>query len=584
MLGKKSDLLGGADLRARAEQALVAVDSAKKLSVAESGHLLHELRVHQTELAMQNEDLRRKELETNDLLSRYFEMYDQAPIGYLTLNEQGVILEANLTAASLFGVARVAVVKQLFTKFIYEEDQDIFYQNAKQLVGRAASAACDLRLRGVGGSGPSRWVHLEAVLAANGERRITLTDISELKKSVAECTTLNAQFQQAQKMEVVGRLVGGVAHDINNMLTVIIGHAELALAELDPSALVYGDLQQIYAVGTRSNYISRQLLAFARQQAIIPQVLDFNSTIEHMIKMLKRLIGEDIALFWKPGANLGPVKMDPGQIDQMLANLVVNARDAITDAGVINIETRFAEIDSGTCHLLPGLLPGKFLLLTVSDNGSGIEPATLKKIYEPFFTTKQPGKGTGLGLATVADIVKQNNGSIQVSSQVGKGTTFKIYLPICQSDAAIIAELRGNVAVPIGAETVLLVEDETSVLEVTKKMLEKLGYRVLAADSSALALHLAETHTGEIHLLLTDVIMPEMNGYELQRQLKKTRPKLAYLFMSGFPNNNVEPGIITDGDHFLKKPFVREQLAKQVRAVLEQPEAAGAAMANIATP
>jgi len=559
------------DLHQRAEQAVRKNEATPQepLSLTESAKLFHELRVYQAELEMQNEELRRVEGELNALLSRYFEMYDQAPVGYLTLSEQGVIREVNLTAATLLGVARKALVKQPITRFIFPEDQDIYSLHSKQLKETGTPQAWDMRLLTTGGVG--LCVHLQAVPIPNGECRITLSDITLLKQAAEERATLNAKFHQAQKMETVGRLVGGVAHDINNMLTAIIGHAEIALATLDPSSPIYDDLQQIFLVGKRSGDITRQLLAFARQETIVPQVLDFNSTLESMIKMLNRLIGEDIDLRWNPTKNLGRVRMDPSHIDQILANLVVNARDAITGNGAITIETGMAEFDDDYCLAMPGFMPGKFLLLAVSDNGCGIDKETLARIYDPFFTTKPPGMGTGLGLATVTDIVKLNSGFINVDSEAGKGTTFKIYLPVYQTDDVIIAETRKCAAMPTGDETVLLVEDESSMLELVKKLLEQLGYRVLAASGPNQALQLAAGHTGEIHLLLTDVILPEMSGYDLQKRLSSLRPGLKCLFMSGFPASPTgQQGRLNKGIHFLQKPFVTERLAVKVREALEQ--------------
>lgn len=380
---------------------------------------------------------------------------------------------------------------------------------------------------------------------------------------------LEEQFHQAQKMESVGRLAGGVAHDFNNMLSVIIGYADLALERLGPADPIAAYLQSIKQAGKRSADIVRQLLAFARKQSIAPKVLDLNDTIEGMLKMLRRLIGEDITLLWKPAGNLEAVTMDSSQIDQILANLVVNARDAIPGNGTITIETGKAEFDQAFCEQHPGCQPGPYLFMAVSDDGCGMDQETMRQIYEPFFTTKPLGQGTGLGLATVYGIAQQNNGFIEVYSQPGEGTTFKVYLPQHRADAAALDETAKQGEVSGGTETVLLVEDEASVLEFVSRALENLGYRVMAANSPNQGMQIAEGYAGEIHLLVTDVIMPEMNGRDLQKCLTAKRPGLKCLFMSGFPDNVIaQHGILDNGVHFLQKPFSKESLAAKLREAL----------------
>ena len=336
-----------------------------------------------------------------------------------------------------------------------------------------------------------------------------------VKRDITEHLQLADQFQQAQKMESVGRLAGGVAHDFNNMLGVILGYAEMALYEAGPGTPLHDNLTEIRKAAQRSADLTRQLLAFARKQTIDPRVLDLNSTVEGMLNMLRRLIGEDIDLAWLPGADLWPVKMDPAQIDQILANLCVNARDAIADVGKVTIETQNVSLDEAYCAAHAGFAPGEFVMLTVSDDGCGMDEETQRRLFEPFFTTKEIGKGTGLGLSTVYGIVKQNDGFINVYSEPGQGTTFRIYIP---RHAAGMVETRATIAaeLPQGhGETVLLVEDEPAMLNMGKGMLEKLGYTVLTAATPGEAMRLAEEHAGEIHLLMTDVVMPEMNGRDL---------------------------------------------------------------------
>ena len=380
---------------------------------------------------------------------------------------------------------------------------------------------------------------------------------------------LEGQLLQAQKMEAVGRLAGGVAHDFNNMLQTILGYSELMLDGLDPRHPFHENLEEVQKAAQRSADLTRQLLAFSRKQTIAPKVLDLNDTITAMLKMLGRLIGEDIDLFWKPAHNLWPVKMDPAQIDQILANLVVNARDAISGIGKVTIETGKAVFDEAYCANHVGFISGRYVMLAVSDDGSGMDRTTLSHIFEPFFTTKPQGQGTGLGLATVYGIVKQNKGFINVYSEPEKGTTFKIYLSAYEAEATaeLKREIRGK---RTGTETVLLVEDEDALLQLGKMLLEHLGYTVMAADAPGKALQLAEEYDGVIHLLMTDVVMPEMSGRELWRHLSALRPSLKCLFMSGYTANVItHHGVLDKGVHFLQKPFSREDLAAKLREALE---------------
>jgi two-component system, cell cycle sensor histidine kinase and response regulator CckA len=394
-------------------------------------------------------------------------------------------------------------------------------------------------------------------------------DITERKRADEEKAKLQAQLLQAQKMESVGRLAGGVAHDFNNMLGIILGHTEMILDEVDSSQPVFSDLQEIHKAAQRSSDLTRQLLAFARKQTVAPKVLDLNETVEGMLKMLRRLIGEDIDLAWHPGENLWPVMVDPTQIDQILANLCVNARDAIPGVGKIMIETGNVLLDEAHAADHPGSAPGKFVLLAVTDNGCGMDRGTLENVFEPFFTTKEVGKGTGLGLATVYGIVKQNRGLINAYSEPGQGTTFKIYLPMHAVPSDEKAKPDSTKSPRGNGETLLLVEDEAAILAMTKTMLERQGYVVLPSSRPTHAMRLAEEHNGEIHLLLTDVILPEMNGRELARRLLAIYPGIKTLFMSGYTANAIaHQGVLDSGVSFIQKPFSKQQLFAKVRETL----------------
>jgi PAS domain S-box-containing protein len=398
-----------------------------------------------------------------------------------------------------------------------------------------------------------------------------IADITARKSAEEERARLEGQLRQAQRLEAVGRLAGGVAHDFNNMLGVIIGHAEMALEAPTPSDELRSDLEEIREAARRSAELTRQLLAFARKQTVAPQVLDLNQSVDGMLKMLKRLIGEHIDLAWKPAEGLWPVKLDPTQVDQVLANLCVNARDAISAVGTLTIETGNVTLDERHCDANPGSVPGDYVQLVVTDDGRGMDELTLSHLFEPFFTTKALGDGTGLGLATVYGIVNQNDGLITVDSKPGHGATFRIFLPRHEGE---VDPSRASGPGPAlrGSETILLVEDEASILRMTTRMLQRLGYTVLAAATPAEALRWAREHGARIDLLMTDVVMPGMNGASLARELVSCVPSLRWLYMSGYTADVIgRQGVLDEGVHFLQKPFSAEELATRVRGALDGP-------------
>ncbi|HOJ71392.1 MAG TPA: response regulator, partial [Syntrophorhabdaceae bacterium] len=402
------------------------------------------------------------------------------------------------------------------------------------------------------------------VLVENNLFITTAQDITDYKKT-------EEQFLQAQKMEAIGRLAGGIAHDFNNMLTVILGHAQLGLMNLDPLNPIYHRFVEIENAARRSAELTKNLLAFARKQPISPKTLNLNTTIEDMLKMLKRLIGENIELRWFPGEDIWPVRFDPAQLNQVIMNLVVNARDAIEDVGAITIETENVILDESYCRNHLGFYPGEFVMLAISDNGAGMDKEVLAHIFEPFFTTKDVDKGSGLGLSTVYGIIKQNNGFINAYSEPNKGTTFKIYTPRYTGNGKR-EQVKEDMDVLMGkGETVLLVEDEKDVLELCSRMLEELGYRVISANGPNEAIKEVQEYTGVIHLLLTDVIMPEMNGKELAKAIRDIRPDIRCLFMSGYTNNAIiHNGIIMEGITYIQKPFSLHELSIKVRQALDR--------------
>ncbi len=388
-------------------------------------------------------------------------------------------------------------------------------------------------------------------------------DITERKK-------LEAQFRQAQKMESVGQLAGGIAHDFNNLLTVINGTTELAIAQLRKGDPLHDDLQEIRRAGERAAALTRQLLAFSRKQILQAQVLNLNTVVAEVETMLRRLIGEDIDLVVVPAEGLGSVKADPGQMEQMIANMAVNARDAMPKGGKLTIELQNVKIDEQYARQHGvAVLPGPYVMLAISDTGIGMDEATRGQIFEPFFTTKGPGKGTGLGLSTVHGIVKQSNGFIWVYSEVGQGTSFKIYLP--QVAEVTDGQRRSpTIASARGTETILVVEDVGGLRNLVKRMLESVGYTVLTATDGEDALRLLEDYKEPVHLVLSDVVMPTMGGRILAERFGRTRPEMKVLYMSGYTDDVVvRHGVLDEGMPFLGKPFTVVDLTRKVREVLD---------------
>jgi two-component system cell cycle sensor histidine kinase/response regulator CckA len=388
-------------------------------------------------------------------------------------------------------------------------------------------------------------------------------------EDITERRRLESQLLQAQKMDAIGNLAGGVAHDFNNALGVILGYTELLLRQADDKHRE--KLEQILKATQHASGLTRQLLAFSRKQIADPRVVDLNALLSDLEKMLGRVIGEDIDLAIVPGADLGRVKADPGQLEQVVMNLCVNARDAMPDGGVLRIETANAELDAHPAAADEAVTPGRYVMLAVSDGGAGIDPQIRSRIFEPFFTTKPPGKGTGLGLATVHGIVKQAGGYVWVYSEPGHGTTFKIYLPRVDDDAAA---RDTETEMPLrGWETILLVEDEEALRAIAREILEEHGYRVIEAAGANEALEAAHRHPEPIELVITDVVMPGMNGRMLAEALVAARPELRVLYMSGYTDDVIaHRGVLEPGALFLEKPFTVQALLSRVRAALGERE------------
>ena len=394
-------------------------------------------------------------------------------------------------------------------------------------------------------------------------------DITESRQTEEDLRKIEAQFRQAQKMEAVGRLAGGIAHDFNNILQSIIGYSELLLEKLPEQGEAGEFAGEIVAESKRAATLTRQLLTFARRQTIDPKVFDLNEAVTLTLKMLRRLLDDDINLEWNPAKERCLVKMDVGQFDQILANLVVNARDAIGGVGKVVIETGKEVFDELRCSLNPGYIPGRYAMLTVADDGCGMDHETLERLFEPFFTTKERGKGTGLGLATVYGIVKQSHGYIAVHSAPGEGSVFKVYLPEHTAPESAVEELPKRETAPLGHETVLIVDDEETLLRAGRYMLEGLGYTVLTAACPEEALRLVKAYPHDIHVLLTDVVMPGMSGRDLWRKMEPLRPMTKCIYMSGFTANIIAQRSVLDKSvNFLQKPFTKMALGNKLREVL----------------
>jgi PAS domain S-box-containing protein len=572
---------GAGELRGRAEENVSAqgwrdVDS---LSPEETRRMLHELRVHQIELEMQNEQLRATRDELEASRARYFDLYDLAPVGYCTLSEKGIILEANLTVATLLGVARNALVMRSLGEFIFEEDQDAYYHLRRHLLGADPAGlgqagqpeACELRM--VKGYGSLFWAQLETsvVWSENGTRvlRVVISDISRRKRAEEEREKLQAQLSQTQKMETIGRLAGGIAHDFNNLLTVINGQSELTLEELAVDDPLREQIEEIHSAGKRAAALTRQLIAFSRKQIMQPRVLDLNRVVAGMRSMLDRLVGETVELRVQVSAGSATVCADPHQLEQVIMNLAVNAREAMPSGGRLLIETCAVERQESSAGLNREAPARPYVLLLVSDSGVGMDEATRQRIFEPFFTTK--GHGTGMGLSMVEGIVVQSGGRIDVVSEPGRGTTFRIYLPAAAEDASQVEEAAPALALA-GSANVLVVEDQAEVRNYATAVLKKYGHRVVQAANGDEALTIFEQEGRRIDMVLTDMVMPGKSGRELIAELRKIRPGIKALFMTGYTDDiAMQKGALEEGTEVLHKPFTPEDLARRVHELLEVP-------------
>jgi PAS domain S-box-containing protein len=511
----------------------------------------------------------------HDLNSRYEALFENAAQGILWIDVAGRILSFNAMAEKTFGYRREEVVGKKLEVLMSEKLAETHERHRRQYFenphSRPMGLGMDLVARRKDGSEFPVEISLSHIATAGGTVAVAfMNDVSERRRAENERQKLERTLEHATKMEAVGRLAGGIAHDFNNLLTALSGFAEVVLDELPEDHPLYQGAKETLKTCQRSASLVRRLLAVSRRQMLQPEVIDLNPKIAEIEKMLRSVLGEDVELLVKLQPGLGFVRADQSQIEQVILNLVVNARDAMPIGGRLIIETASLSVDQGFGDQHLGLRPGPYVLISISDTGSGMDRETLKHIFEPFFTTKERGKGTGLGLATVYGIVTQSEGKIWAESWPGKGTTFRIYLPRITRSGEPETTTTPSESGNRGSETVLVVEDENAVRLVAVGSLRKAGYHVLEASDGDEALLVASNHEGPIHLVLTDVLMPGIHGPALVKRLEERRPGIRALYMSGHADDALlHHGILEGGLSFLEKPFNRNELTKKVRQVLD---------------
>jgi len=516
-----------------------------------------------------------KQERRKDLLPLFKKAVESLQAGLTITDSKGKIIYTNPTEAAMHGYE----VAELIGQDVRIMAPQVIWNpmTTDQLLKRKSWRRESVNIRKDGSVFP---VQLMSVVVQNVDGHpygvITICeDITERKKIEQEIASLEEQLRQSQKMEAIGRLAGGIAHDLNNLLTVIKGYNELSSTMLSEHELLKENIEEIKKATSRATDLTRQLLAFSRRQMFHVKVLDLNAILQDMEKMLRRLVKEDTEIVMVLDEDLGKIKTDPGQIEQVVLNLVLNAKDAMPNGGRLIIQTANVELSKVHLRAHIGVKPGRYVMLSVSDTGMGMSPAVKERMFEPFFTTKEVGKGTGLGLSTVYGIVKQSGGDIGVESEVGKGTTFKIYLPTVEEKIEALQPSPATTEVPKGSETILLVEDDDMVRTLARTILEMNGYKVLETANGGEALRLAQDRASEaIHLMVTDVVMPKMNGWKLAEYLTPIHPEMKVLYMSGHVDNTIiREDLLPHESAFLQKPFSPETLLSKVREILDGPAA-----------
>jgi PAS domain S-box-containing protein len=512
------------------------------------------------------EEKRRAEEALRESEARFRSLYERAPLGYQSLDSEGRIIEVNQSWLDLLGYTREEAMGRWFGEFLTRQDVELFKERFPRF--KAVGEVYGVEFEMVRKDGDRIIASIDGRIAYDDRGRFRQTQC--ILTNITERRNLETQLLQSQKMEAMGRLVGGIAHDFNNLMTAVTGYAELVQSGLPPDAPLRADVEEIRKAGDKASQLVRQLMAFSRKQVLHPMVVDLSGIVEDMAPMLRRIIGEDIQLHTAFPPDLWRVMADPGQMEQVIMNLAVNARDAMPEGGKLTIETRNVELDAQYLNTHLGANAGPHAMLAVSDTGIGMDAPILSRLFEPFFTTKGQGEGTGLGLSTVYGIVKQSGGDIRVYSEPGRGSSFKIYLPRAESLDAVPDEAEIPEKEVGGAETLLIVEDEEVVRRLTAKVLENYGYTVLQASMGDEAVALCQARGGAVDLLVTDLVMPGMGGRELAGRLASICPGMKILYMSGYTENAVlHGGVLEAGVHFLQKPFSPEELARKVRAVLQ---------------
>jgi len=508
----------------------------------------------------------RNEIAIRQSERRFHELFETAKDILFTLDLEGNVTSLNKSAEEVMGWSRSEALQLNIKSLVASEHLNLCSQMMQRILNEEPLQHFEINMLRKDG----RKVLLQAsarLIYSNGERHA----IQGIARDVTERRQLENMVQQSQKLEAIGRLSGGLAHDFNNLFCVISGHTELLTEQMEPAQPALRNLAQIKKAVDSAASLTRQLLAFSRKQVFHPRVLDLNAEVVETRKMLGRLVGEQIEFFTSLQPALGSVRVDPVQLEQVLVNLVLNARDAMSQGGKLTIETKNVDLEEGARSKRSIVPAGKYVVLSVTDNGCGMDEEAQSRIFEPFFTTKELGKGSGLGLATVYGIVKQSGGFIWVYSELGQGTTIRVYLPRVDSSPALHSLGNPHTEVRQGSETVLLVENADSLRNLAKELLKASGYAVLDADSGREALRIASSFSGPIHLLLTDVIMPGMGGKQLAQQFTSLRPATRVLYMSGYSNDGiVQSGILESGALLLEKPFTREILLRKVRQVLDE--------------
>jgi PAS domain S-box-containing protein len=561
-------------LRERAEEFINKNPLAiKEIPPDDVKKLIEHLQVHQIELEMQNEELRRAQLELEEARDKYSDLYDFAPVGYFAISDKGVILEANLTGATMLGVERALMIGKPFSKFINRDDQDIYYHHQRELIETKSKQTCELGIVKKDGSQFHAQMECIPVFDENGKLdqiRAAMTDITVRKRAEGEKARLEVQLRQAQKMESIGTIAGGIAHEFNNILGVIIGNNELALMDMPDWNPAKNCLKEIQKASLRAKDVVRNILSFARKTPAERTPIQISTVIKESLKLLRASIPTMIEIRQNISCEREMILADPTEVNQVLMNLCTNAVHATgVEAGALEVGLEPIALDKDSAAKYDGLNPGDFVKLTVRDTGHGIDPEIIGRIFDPYFTTKSLAERTGMGLAIVYGIVKKHDGAIRVESEAGKGTIFEVLFPL--HEGVVEQEVKEKPEVlPKGTERILFVDDEPSLVEMAERMLRRLGYDVETKTSSVEALDLFKEEPDRFDLVITDIGMPHMAGDMLAQKLIKIRPDVPVIICTGYSDRMDEDNAKERGiKAFVMKPLLMRDLAKTVREVLD---------------